>query len=320
MEGGKELKIREYDELDAQEILELNKGSLGWSLTPEKAEKIRKLDPHVPDYFALFSVERGTVVSQVGAATVNTETISGTERLGFVWGVCTDPKAARKGYAGSLFEELHDRLSDDDIRYVLLGTSRGFVAYNLYKKLGYMDFIGLKWAIRQCKPMEKVTRDIAFTKTRKDSIFSEIWTRYTKGLLGFSKRPRDLIKIKKAWGWPPINIAGIFQRKGKTLGYILANKVGKTITIEEIIAFKQKDFRDMLKVLEMKYKPRYMLYNLLEGSHGEKIYDNLGFTRTIDTWGTLMVKDIKNRKSIKDVHKMYGIGETKFFMTAMDMY
>lgn len=314
------MKIREYDEVDAQDILELNQGSLGWFLPPEKAEKIRKLDPHVPDYFALYGVERGKVVSQVGAVSVNTETVSGTERLGFIWGVCTDPKAARKGYAGKLIEELHRRLSDDGIRYVLLGTSQGFVAYNLYRKLGYMDFIRLRWAIRQCGPVEHPPKDIVFTKTRKDSIFSEIWTRYSRGLLGFSHRPTDLIKIKKAWGWPPVNITGTFQKKDKTVGYILAKKEGKTIRIEEIIAFKPVDLIDIMKVLEIKYKPRHVLFNLLEGSHGEKICNDLGFTRTFDTWGMLMIKDLEGKKSIKDFRKMYGFDKNRFFMTSMDMY
>lgn len=314
------MKIREYDELDAQEIMELNQGSLGWSLPPEKAEKIRKLDPHVPDYFALFGLEKGKVVSQVGAVSVDTKAVSGTERLGFIWGVCTDPKAARKGYAGGLFEELHKRLSVDDIRYVLLGTSKGFVAYNLYRKLGYMDFIRLRWAIKYCEPVKRSSKDIVFIKTRKDSVFSELWSRYSRGLLGFSNRPRELMKIKKAWGWPPINITGTFQKRGKTIGYILANKEGNKIKIEEIIAFKQRDLKYMLKVLEMKYKPRYILYNLLEGSHGEKICNGLGFTRTFDTWGMLMIKDIKAKKSIKAFKKMYGIGKDKFFMTSLDMY
>lgn len=314
------MKIREYDELDPQEIMELNKGSLGWFLPPEKVERIRKLDPHVPDYFALFGVERGRVVSQVGAASVNTETIYGPERVGFVWGVCTDPKAARKGYAGGLFEELNRRLIKDDIRYVLLGTSKGFVAYNLYRKLGYMDFIRLKWGIKYCETIKRSPKGLIFSKTRRDNAFSEIWTRYTVDLLGFCDRPRELIKIKKTWGWPPINLAGTFQMKGKTAGYILANKDDRTITIEEIVAYKQRDFKDMLEFLEMRYKPRYLLCNLLEGSRGEKIYDDLGFTKTIDTWAILMIKDIKAKKSMRDIKKMYGIGKDKFFMTALDMY
>lgn len=123
---------------------------------------------------------------------------SGVERLGFVWGVCTDPKVARKGYSGRLMEELHSRLSEEEIRYVLLGTSQGFIACNLYKKLGYMDFIRLRWAIRQCEPVVQPPKDIVFTKTRKDTIFYEIFTQYSRGLQGFVYRPGNFIKIKKA--------------------------------------------------------------------------------------------------------------------------
>jgi hypothetical protein len=128
------------------------------------------------------------------------------------------------------------------------------------------------------------------------------------------------MRIKRAWGWPPINLAGTFQREEETIGYILANRDVKTIRIEEIIAHKTRDMKDMMRLIERKYNPVYVFFNLLEGTHGEKIYKRVGFKRSFDTWGVLMIKDIKARKRMRDINKMYGIGEDKFFMTALDMY
>ena len=76
------MKIREYDEVDEQQVLDLNLGCFGWFLPPKRVKKLRRLDPRIPDYFALYAVEGDEILSQVGAVTLDTQTTSGVEKLG----------------------------------------------------------------------------------------------------------------------------------------------------------------------------------------------------------------------------------------------
>ena len=105
------MKILEYDEVDGQQVLELNLICFGWLLSPDQVKLIRKVDKkRVPNYFALYAVEKEEVLSQVGVVRVDTKCVHGVEKIGFIWGVCTKPSEARRGLAKKLTEEAHARL------------------------------------------------------------------------------------------------------------------------------------------------------------------------------------------------------------------
>jgi len=58
------MKTLEYDEVDGQQVLELNLICFGWLLSPDQVKLIRKLDKkRVPNYFALYAVEKEEVLS-----------------------------------------------------------------------------------------------------------------------------------------------------------------------------------------------------------------------------------------------------------------
>ena len=91
------MKICGYDEVKEQQVLELNMVSFRWMLTSKHVKNIMKADRRCPDYFALYAVKKDKVLSQVGFITLDTQTLDGIEKVGYIWGVCTHPKAARRG-------------------------------------------------------------------------------------------------------------------------------------------------------------------------------------------------------------------------------
>lgn len=314
------MRIVEYDEVDGQQVLEMNLRCFGWYLSPDQVKSIKKVDKHVPDYFALYAVENEKVLSQVGVVEVDTQTTSGIEKIGCIWGVCTRPMAARRGLARKLMEEAHNRLIADDIRYSFLGTGKSLVAYDLYLDLGYRDLTTLSRGLKLCKQKKDSDSSIAYTSKSKNDTIVKMFKEYSNGLLGFIHRPINFLKVRKAWSWMSYNTVGIFEEHNTPIGYIIASREGKYIKILEICCPRIEDTKRCFKAFETKFKPDHMLFDWVEGSFGEEAFVHSGFKNLKDSWGILMVKNLKGRHSIKKIRGSYGISESKFQMTSVDEY
>ena len=314
------MKILGYDEVDDQQVLELNMVSFRWMLTPEHVKKIKKEDARCPHYFALYAVEKEKVLSQVGFITLNTQTSSGVERVGYIWGVCTHPKAARRGLAGELIKEAHARMAEDDIRYSFLGTGKSLVAYSLYRKMGYMDFMDFNSGIKTCTPKTQAKTEVTYTSRARNDTFVKLFEKYSKGLLGFIHRPKNFVQVRKTWTWMPLNTTGIFRRDGKTMGYLLANKEGKILKILEVCCPRIEDIQECIAALEMKFKPQYMTFDWTARSHVVNKFVVSGFTHFNRTWGVFMVKDLKEKHTIGQIRESYGREDDRFQMTCIDEY
>ena len=315
------MKILEYDEVDGQQVMELNLIALGWFLSPEQAAIIRKVDnTRVPDYFALYAVEKERVLSQVGVVTVDTKTSFGTEKIGFIWGVCTRPKSVRKGYAKKLINEAHERLTHEDIRFSFLGTGKSMVAYHLYDNLGYMDFLTLNRGLKVCNKTEKKGLNVTYSSSVRNEIIVELFAKYSEDLLGFVKRPNNFLDVRKAWSWMPYNLIGSFKKGSRPIGYIIASTEGKLVRIRELCCPKIEDIGKCIATFENKLKPDYLLLDGITGSFLKGVFTKFGFNIFTDSWGILMVKDLSDKHSIKQIQNIYGVEEEKFSMTPIDEY
>jgi predicted acetyltransferase len=314
------MRILEYDEVDEQQVLELNLTCFGWFLTPKQVKTIRKVDKHVPDYFSLYAVEKEEILSQVGVVTVDTQTKHGVEEVGHIWGVCTKPSAARKGSAKKLMEETHARLLTDDIKYSFLGTGKSLVAYNLYRQLGYVDFVDLNWGMKRCKPIKQSDIDVTFASDTKDESFADLFTKYSNGLLGFVHRPKNFLQVRKAWSWMPISMSGIFRKGKKHIGYVLGSREGKVVRIRELCCPRIEDTKRCIEALEIKFKPKYMTVSWMSRSCITKEFIKSGFKRIDESWGAFMIKDLEGKHKIDQIQSAYGIEEDKFQMTTIDEY
>jgi ribosomal protein S18 acetylase RimI-like enzyme len=312
------MKILEYDEVDGQQVLELSITCFGWFLGPNEVKTIRRVDERVPDYFALYAVEKEEILSQVGVVTLETQCDYGVEKVGFIWGVCTKSNAARKGVAGKLMEEAHARLAAEGIRYSFLGTGKSLVAYNLYKKLGYEDFISMERMLMVSK--NKKQNDVAFSISKENKTIVDLFREYSKDLLGFIKRPNNFLEVRKAWSWMPYDTVGVFSVDEEPVGYLVASREGKNLKIRELCCPKVEDFQRCVAALELEFDLDSVLYDSNMGTHGLEAIRKSGFKVLQGSWGVLMVKDLKEAHTISDIRRSYGVDGARFHMTSIDEY
>ena len=194
------------------------------------------------------------------------------------------------------------------------------MAYNLYKELGYSDLTIIDRGMKVSKPRRRFDTDVTFTSTVKNDTIIDLFKNYSKGLLGFVKRPKNFLEIRKAWSWMPYNLVGVFKEDKKPIGYIIASTEGKIIKIRELCCPKIKDLQRCIKALEKKFKPNHMLLEYIIGSNLKKDFVKSGFKLFTDSWGVLMAKDLKVEHSISQIRKLYGIEEDRFHMTSIDEY
>lgn len=312
------MKILEYDDVDSQQVLELSITCFNWFLGPDEVKTIRRVDKRVPDYFALYAVEKGEVQSQVGVVTLDIQCDYGVEKVGFIWGVCTKSNAARKGIAGKLMEEAHARLASEDIACSFLGTGKSLLAYNLYRKMGYMDFISMDRALKASKPKEQP--DVSFSISYNNDTIMKLFSEYSKDLLGFIKRPDNFLEVRKAWSWMPYDTVGVFRVEEEAIGYLVASREGKILKIRELICPKVEDVQRCVSALEFEFNCEYIIYDSIIGTSRKKAIIKSGFYVLDGSWGVLMVKDLLDAHTISDIRKSYGIDQGRFHMTSIDEY
>jgi predicted acetyltransferase len=311
-------KILGYDEVDGQQVLELNIKAFSWFLSPQQMETIRSVDRRVPEYVALYAVEDNEVQSQVGVVILDTQCTHGTEKVGYIWGVATRPSHSRAGYATRLMEEVHKRLTDEGIRYCFLGTGKSLVAYDLYRKLGYQDFTILRRGLKrsQTKGKDKIT----FKPEEDNYVVVDIFREHSKNLLGFVRRPQNFLEVRKAWSWMPFDMVGVFCKGDAPMGYVIATTEGKLLKIRELCTRKPEDVKECIDTLESNTEFEHLMLDCIIGTHGVQPFVDSGFKLFSESWGILMIKDLKEEGSLSDIKTSYGIEQGKFHMTSIDEY
>jgi GNAT superfamily N-acetyltransferase len=312
------MKILGYDEVDGQQVLELNLKCFGWFLSPKQVEFIKRVDSRLPEYVAIYAVEDDIVQSQVGVVTLDTRTSEGIEKVGYIWCVATRPSQARHGYATKLIEEAHNRLIDEGIRYSFLGTGKSMVAYDLYRKLGYNDFTIFKRGMMKCQ--DKGSSGIKLKPKADIETIVNLFYEYSKDHLGFVKRPKNFLEVRKAWSWFQYDLVGIFYEDERPLGYMIASKENKILKLWELCCPAKEDLKRCLSVLGTKFHVDHIVINLVDRFVDEEQLIKSGFNIFDESWGILMAKDLKGKASAKNIQKIYGIDQNKFHMTIMDEY
>jgi GNAT superfamily N-acetyltransferase len=134
------MEFLEYAQVDPDDVLTLNQLALHYHLDAKRMAEAREHDSRLEPYLALYAVEEGKAVGQVGAMCVRLETTGGPEDFGALWAVATHPDYTRRGISSRLIEQVHDRFRERGLQHCYLTTSRSLVAHRVYRRLGYEDF------------------------------------------------------------------------------------------------------------------------------------------------------------------------------------
>ena len=316
----KKMEIYGYDEVDWQQVLKLNLIGFNWYLTPDLVKTILDTDKRIPKYYAIYSVEKGEVLGQVGIFIDETKTINGVEKIGYLWTVCTKPAAFRKGVAINLVKEAHDRLLSNGVRYSFLGTERSLIAYNLFRKLGYSDFIDSNMCFKTCRKNDNNEIETYISTEFNEKEIFKIFSDNSQNLEGFVLRPKNFISIRKAWRWMPLDLIGVFKKNNESIGYFLGSKEEKIINIRELCCPMYENIPRCIKALEVEFKPEHMIFHFISKRNIINILKNNGFKYINKTLPVYMIKDLKEEQAIEEIQKLYGIKEDNFQMTSIDYY
>jgi len=310
------MKILEYDDVDPLSVLQLNMLALEFPLTPEHVAHIRRTDPRPFPFFAIYAVEEGQVLGQVGVFRLPMLSTDGREDVGGVWAVSTHPHHAGRGVASRLLDEAHTRMRDEGLRFSTLGTNRYRVAYKLYRHHGYEDMGVLGTALARWETAHQPTRLRARPPGMEgfdlvDKIFEDIAGNY----LGYAWRYtpfailRDKVELGDVW---------ILWKNNRPVGYALAHKNKSILNISSLLLSRDLDVTEAVAAVVNEIKTPYIKVKITRPTEVASL-QNAGYQVAHPTWGAFMLKPLTSDVTFDDAQSLFGIGTARFLISWLDV-
>jgi GNAT superfamily N-acetyltransferase len=233
------VRVLNHDELssDLEEQTRLLDGTAGWGpLDSRMVGEARKLGYPAADYFGVYAVEKGQVLSMVRVLRVPFTTPDGTETVAGIQGVVTRRDQSRRKLARKLLEEVHRREKASGYRYVMLWTGRAMVAHGLYESLGYQDVYTPELAVKKCKDVAKPA-GLEFRRIRMSEthLIEEMHRKAMAGRLGFTPRPDGIVDSVLKLGFRSLAGFWLLLRGGEPVGYSLFERGTVRSSIDELV-------------------------------------------------------------------------------------
>jgi predicted N-acetyltransferase YhbS len=312
------MQFKTYDEVDPKEVAKLTLAGFGWNLDRESVKKLRNQDRNCSDWFAMYAVEGDDVIGQVGAAYPTIKTIEGPMKLGYIWGVTTQPDKIKKGIARKLMERVHEQMREDGADIFALSTMRSLVAHGLYVSLGYHHIQPYGWNQRLCRKYKREGIRVNIRKRSTSQMF-DLYKKFSKGAFGFTNRHPKFIEPRCLW-FQYISEINTFTREGEPVGYALTTSGKKGVVIREIFCPKLDDVPECVRAIESKYKRKYITCLLHSRDDLINALDSVDLAPTRPSFGVLMMRMPKGRSSEKSMKKPVGKDKGQFQFTSTDEY
>lgn len=309
------MEILEYDDVDPLGVLHLSMLALDFAFTPEHAAHLRRTDPRPFPCLAVYAVEEGTVLGQVGVFRLPMVSSAGREDVGGIWAVSTHPEYSGRGIASRLIDEAHARMRHAGLRFSTLGTNRYRVAYKLYQQHGYEDTQVLATALAPWEIAHQPTRlharppgsgayDVA------ENLFAEISPAY----LGFAWRHapfaplRDKVSPEEIW---------ILWENDQSVGYALARLDKAILKITNLLLRPGFDAAEAVAAVAARLKSTYVQVKLSRPSEILSLR-RAGYRVARPTWGAFMVAALSPDVTVEDARRLFGIGTDSFLISWLD--
>lgn len=318
------IKILEYDEVDPLEVLQINLLGLDFSLTPERVSLIREYDPRPFPFFALYAVEGGHVIGQVGVFRLPMVTNEGLEDVGGIWAVCTLPTYQRHGIATVLMDEAHERMREEGLRFSTLGTSKFRVAHQFYLKLGYQDTFSPSTLLFQREKVFSSNNNIQVEQADFEKLYlaDKVFREISEDFLGFARRHEPFLPAMVAIGELAIgklneeNIWLIWKR-GKLIGYLIAKLSGSVLQIIDLTLLEKTDAIYVISALSKHFLTPYIQVKSNHPSITRSLLNITGIYEPQD-WSCWMLKPLIPDVVATIPEELFGIASERFLFSGLD--
>ena len=310
------MEILEYDNVNPLGVLQLNMLALDYHLTPELVAHIRRTDPRPLPFFAIYAVEQGQAIGQVGVFRLPMISTEGREDVGGVWAVSTHPQFAGRGVASLLLEEAHARMREAGMRFSTLGTNRYRVAYRLYQRCGYEDMQVLATSLARWETAHQPTR-ISARPAGPDGhdLVEHIYQDIAGSYLGYALRHtpfvvlRDRVSLEDLW---------VLRKNKHEVGYAIAHLDKDVLNISSVLLRDGIDLAEAVAAVVSEQKTRYVKVN---ASRPVEIAGlrSAGYLVAHPAWNAFMLKPLIPDVEVENARQLFGIGTDRFLISWLDI-
>jgi len=217
-------------------------------------ERLRRFHFPASDYYGVYAVEHGEILSRIETLWLTLTTERGPETVVGISDVLTRPDAIGQGYAGSLLEEVHRREIALGRRWSLLWTHRSWGAHHLYERLGYRDIYSPPVALRWIPaPARSVPDGYRWTTARPGDLarLEEILARGTRDRLGLVPRFPGSFRTRVRFGWRRTRDHRILWHGSVPIGYgHFSGSTRRHLGANEVVVVSPRHARPMLLAME----------------------------------------------------------------------
>jgi GNAT superfamily N-acetyltransferase len=309
------MKILEYDDVDPLQVLAINQMALDFALTPELVRRIRQTDPRPFPCLALYAVEGGSVMGQVGIFRLPMVSTEGREDVGGVWAVCTHPEYAGRGVASRLLEEAHARMRQAGLRFSTLGTSRSGLAHRLYRQHGYVETSVWARAHAAWETAHQPTRLCAENPGQAGyDLVERIYADIAKDYLGFAWRHTPFARLRR------VSLEDVWALRENTrlVGYALARAEQGVLNISNLALQVETNPVEAIAALAAVVRTNYVQVTLSRPVEVSSLR-RAGYYVAQPTWNGFMVKPLVPEVSAQEAFRRFGIGTDRFLISWMDV-
>jgi GNAT superfamily N-acetyltransferase len=313
------MEIVEYDAVDPLGVLQLNLICLGYALTPERMELIRRLDPRPFPFFGIYAVEDGIVVGQVGVYRLPMVTIAGPEDVGGVYAVCTHSAFSRRGIATRLLDEAHARMRAAGLRFSTLGTNRYRAAYRLYLRQGYEDiFVPASTLTRRDQLGHNPRIHAERASSERYHLADDLFRRVAAGHLGFARRPEGFLAMMMATGDVSADEIWLLWRDSELIGYALAKAGESVLRISNLVLVEGAEASAAVASLAHEMRVPYLQVRVDQSTVAASLR-RAGFPLEQPNWDVFMIKPLVPEVTVEEARHLFGTGTERFLISRIDV-
>ena len=309
------MNIVEYDSVDPTSVLQLSTLALDFALTPEHVAQLRRSDPRLFPFFAIYAVENDQVIGQAVIFRLPMVSIEGREDVGAVWALCIHPHHTERGISSLLLDEVHTRMREADLRFSTQVTDRYHLAYQIYQLHGYEDMQILATAMARWETAHQPTRLKAQLPGPEgfdliERIFQDVSCNY----LGHAWRHTPFAPLREK-----VNLGDIWVlwQNNSPVGYAHTHSNKTMLNINGLLLDEGIDVTEAVAAVVAELKTLYVKVKINRPVDILNLQYN-GFKVTHPTQCAYMIKPLVPGASIEEARSLFGIGTDRFLISWLD--